>query len=93
MLLAFVFTIESTVVVCTPKPVLVKDVSLNVEDVLGVRDNIYEDMTKVYWVDPVVSGIEPLRVTVTVDPELVHVVPIVPVVVDRLHLIVDDNVI
>lgn len=50
-------------------------------------------MTKVYWVDPVVSAIEPLRVTVTVDPELVHVVPIVPVVVDRLHLIVDDNVI
>lgn len=40
MLLAFVFTIESTVVVWTPKPVLVKDVSLNVEDVLGVRDNI-----------------------------------------------------
>lgn len=43
-----VLIIESTVVVCTPKPAAVKDVNLKAEEVFGVRAKIYDDIINVY---------------------------------------------
>lgn len=93
MLFVFVFTIESTVVVCTPYPVLVRLVIRKLELVLYVRARIIELITTVYWVEPVVSDICPPNIIVTVEPKLVHVEAMVPELVDMLQDTEVDNVI